>query len=95
MQTRKEAMQVHLSKDLERLVQEKMAGGRYRSPAEVISEALRVLDERDQDLEAKATRFKEEVSRRLAAGPATPMDFSTVKRRIREEVEAGKARQPE
>lgn len=88
-------MQVHLSKDLERLVQEKMEGGRYRSPAEVISEALHALDERDQELDAKATRFKEEVGRRLAAGPATPMDFSTVKRRIREEVEAEEARQPE
>lgn len=65
------------------------------APAEVNGEALRALDERDQELDAKATRFKEEVSRRLATGPATPMDFSTVKRRIGEEVEAGRARQPE
>jgi antitoxin ParD1/3/4 len=85
-------MQVHLSKDLERLVQEKMEGGRYGSLAEVISEALRALDERDQELDAKAARFKEEVSRRMATGPATPMDFASVKRRIREEVEAGKSR---
>jgi len=72
-----------------------MKGGRYCSPAEVISEALRALNERDQELAAKAARFKVEVSRRLATGPATPMDFSSVKRRIREEVQAGKARQPE
>jgi putative addiction module CopG family antidote len=95
MQTRKDAMELHLSKDLERLVQEKMEGGRYRSPAEVISEALRALDERDQELDAKAASFKTEIDRRLETGPATPMDFSAVKRRIHEEVKAGRAGQPE
>jgi putative addiction module CopG family antidote len=41
------SMVVHLSKDLERLVQEKVETGRYRSPDDVISKALHVLDERD------------------------------------------------
>lgn len=84
-------MEVHLSEDLERLVQEKVESGRYRSPAEVISVALLALDERDQELDARATAFKTEIEERLASGPATPMDFSAVKRRIREEAEARKA----
>lgn len=48
-------MEVHLSEDLEKLVQEKVESGRYRSPSEVISRALLVLDERDQELDTHAT----------------------------------------
>jgi|tagenome__1003787_1003787.scaffolds.fasta_scaffold20046065_2 antitoxin ParD1/3/4 len=85
-------MVVHLSEDLERLVQEKVDSGLYRSADEVISIALRTLDERDQDLDERATAFKEEIERRLASGPATPMDFSALKQSIREETERRKAK---
>jgi antitoxin ParD1/3/4 len=95
MQRRKEAVEVHLSDDLERLIQEKVASGLYRSPAEVISKALRILDEQDQELDARATAFKTEIENRLASGPATVMDFSALKRSIREEVEARKANRQE
>jgi hypothetical protein len=40
----------------------------------------------DLALDARALAFKAEIERRLASGPATPMDFSEVKRRIRAEV---------
>jgi len=87
-------MVVHLSADLERLVQDKVASGHYRSADEVISEALQVLDERDHDLDARTTAFQAEIGRRLASGPATPMDFGDVKKRIREELEARKSGRP-
>ena len=48
-------------------------------------------DEQDQELEARATAFKAEIEKRLASGPATVMDFSALKKSIREEVEARKA----
>jgi antitoxin ParD1/3/4 len=83
-------MDVHLPAELERLVEDKVASGRYRSAAEVIGTALRALEEQDQALDARAQAFKTEIERRLASGPATPMDFSEVKRRIRTEVEATK-----
>ena len=83
-------MNVHLSEDLERLVQEKVDSGLYRSADEVIRTALRALDERDQDLDARATAFKTEIEKRLENGPATPMDFSGLKRSIREEAQARK-----
>ncbi|HKI05841.1 MAG TPA: type II toxin-antitoxin system ParD family antitoxin [Thermoanaerobaculia bacterium] len=86
-------MGVHISADLERLIQEKVESGRYHSSDEVISEALSALDERDQDLDARATAFKAEIEKRLASGPATPLDFSAVKRSIREVAEARKANQ--
>lgn len=40
-----------LSPQLEALIREKIASGRYRDPAEVIGEALRLLDERDRRLD--------------------------------------------
>ena len=84
-------MNVHLSEDLERLVQKKLASGLYRSADEVISNALQVLDERDQELEARADAFQSEIEKRLTSGPATPMDFSALKRSIRDAVESRKA----
>jgi antitoxin ParD1/3/4 len=81
-------MNVHLSEDLERLVREKVDSGLYRSADEVISTALRALEERDQELNARATAFRSEIEQRLASGPATPMDFSELKRSIREEAGA-------
>jgi antitoxin ParD1/3/4 len=83
-------MNVHLPAELERLVQDKVASGRYRSADDVISTALRALEEQDLALDTRAQAFRAEIERRLASGPATPMDFSEVKRRIRAEVEAGK-----
>lgn len=48
-------MEVHLSEDLEKLVQEKVESGRYRSAGEVVRIALLVLDERDQELARHTT----------------------------------------
>jgi Arc/MetJ-type ribon-helix-helix transcriptional regulator len=60
-------MEVHLSADLEKLVQAKMESGRYRSPNEVISQALLVLDERDQALDTPASSPAPPVSANPAA----------------------------
>ena len=45
-------MNVSLTPELERLVQEKVTGGLYQTASEVIREALRLLKERDDDREA-------------------------------------------
>ncbi len=57
-------MNVHLSEDLEKLVQAKVESGRYRSADEVISKALLTLDQRDQALDKYA-----EEKRPPAEGP--------------------------
>ena len=41
-------MDVHLTPDLEKIVQSKLQSGGYHSASEVISEALRVLEQRDE-----------------------------------------------
>ena len=51
-------MNIHLTPELEQLVQTKVKSGRYNSASEVVREALRLLEERDQ-----LTEFRKEVIR--------------------------------
>ncbi len=53
-------MNVHLTPKLESLVQNKVKTGRYNSASEVVREALRLLEERDQvrRLQIQETRKK-------------------------------------
>ncbi|MBM3942106.1 MAG: type II toxin-antitoxin system ParD family antitoxin [SAR202 cluster bacterium] len=71
-------MNVPLTADQERLIQEKVASGLYGSPDEVISMALRLLEERDRKLEA----LRKDVQEGLASGIAGPFDEATVERII-------------
>ena len=76
-------MNVPLNADQEKLIREKVESGLYGSPGEVISMALRLLDERDRKLEA----LRKDVQEGLASGPGRPFDESVVqdiKRRGRE-----------
>jgi antitoxin ParD1/3/4 len=57
-------MNIHLTDELERLVQSKVQSGRYNSASEVVREALRLLEERD---ELRAIR-KDELRKRIAEG---------------------------
>ena len=41
-------MNVHLTPELEQLVQSKVKSGRYNSASEVVREALRLLEQRDE-----------------------------------------------
>ena len=41
-------MNVHLTPELEQLVQRKVKSGRYNSASEVVREALRLLEQRDE-----------------------------------------------
>lgn len=57
-------MNVHLTPELEQMIQSKVKTGRYNSASEVMREALRLMDERDQ---MKAMQ-KEEIRKKIAAG---------------------------
>lgn len=41
-------MNVHLTPELEQLVQTKVQSGRYNSASEVVREALRIMEQRDE-----------------------------------------------
>lgn len=60
-------MNVSLTPELEQLVHLKVQTGRYTSASEVIREALRLMEERDQ----MQTLQKDEIRRKIAAGMAS------------------------
>jgi antitoxin ParD1/3/4 len=60
-------MNVSLTPELERFVQEKVQSGRYTSASEVVREALRLLEEHEQVRTAQLAEFREEIDRRLAS----------------------------
>ncbi len=82
-------MNVSLTPELEKIVAERVTSGRYASASEVIREALRLLEERDQ-----LNQLREEVRRgleQLDQGRHQPFDeqaLNRVKRRGRERVAA-------
>lgn len=57
-------MNVHLSGELEQLVQSRVSSGRYGSAGEVIADALRLLADRDEALELR----KQDLRRKIAEG---------------------------
>ena len=54
-------MNVHLTPELEQLVHTKVQGGRYNSASEVVREALRLLEERDQLLELRKEAIRQKI----------------------------------
>jgi antitoxin ParD1/3/4 len=61
------SMNVSLTPELEQFVASKVTSGRYNSASEVIREALRLLEERDQTRGVQIAAFNQELSLRLAA----------------------------
>lgn len=60
-------MNISVTPELERLVTEKVASGRYSSASEVVREALRLLEERDQVRNAQIAAFNQELDDRIAS----------------------------
>jgi antitoxin ParD1/3/4 len=52
-------MNVHLTPQLESLVHAKVRGGRYNSASEVVREALRLMQERDELLELRKKEIEQ------------------------------------
>lgn len=60
-------MNVSLTPELETLIHNKVSAGRYTSASEVVREALRLMDERDQVQEL----YKASMRQKIAAGMAS------------------------
>jgi len=58
-------MNVSLTPELEKFVSAKVGSGRYNSASEVVREALRLLEERDEARAAQLAEFNQELGRRL------------------------------
>lgn len=60
-------MNVSLTPELDQFVAGKVESGRYNSASEVVREALRLLEERDQARSARLAAFNGEIGVRLAS----------------------------
>ena len=54
-------MNVHLTPELEALVQAKVKSGRYNSASEVVREALRLFEERDELLALRKDAIRQQI----------------------------------
>ena len=84
---RKHNMNVHLTPELEQLVQTKVKTGRYNSASEVVREALRLMEERDlakADIRKKITAGME--SLRQGKGIDGDVFFDQMEAELDEEI---------
>jgi antitoxin ParD1/3/4 len=76
-------MNISLTPHLEKLVQGKVESGLYNSASEVMREALRLMEERDQLRELRHEELRREIQKGIDSGEATPLDMEEIKARGR------------
>ncbi len=84
-------MNINLTPQLEQYIQQKVATGRYNNASEIIREALRLMEERDQERETKLAALRREIQQSIDSGPAGELDMQEIKRQARVEWEAEQA----
>ncbi|MBW4671102.1 MAG: type II toxin-antitoxin system ParD family antitoxin [Cyanomargarita calcarea GSE-NOS-MK-12-04C] len=88
-------MNIQLKPEDEQLIQKQIAKGKYENPAEVISKALKLLDECEKGYQnwAEETRQKVEVAvEQLDRGEG--LDGEVVVERLREKLRQARENQP-
>jgi antitoxin ParD1/3/4 len=73
-------MNISLTPQLEKLVNDRVESGLYTSASEVIREALRLLDSRDRGMTQQLHADVEAGLRQLDAGKSRPFDDNAVER---------------
>jgi antitoxin ParD1/3/4 len=80
-------MNIALTPDLQEFVDTKIASGLYRSPIEVIGDALRLLQERDHLEKRRWQELRHEIARgleQLDKGQKAPLNMAEIKHKARE-----------
>ncbi len=81
-------MRISLNPHFEQLVKGKVESGLYNSVSEVMREALRLLEERDQLRELRLEELKRDIQKGIDSGPATPLNIEEIKARGRKRLAA-------
>ena len=79
-------MNISLTPQLQRLVEDKVASGLYHSASEVIREGLRLLQERDQLRQVRLEELRQQIQvglDELDQGLVAPLDTDSIKQRGR------------
>jgi antitoxin ParD1/3/4 len=63
-------MNINLTPQLEDVVRRKVTSGLYTSASEVVREALRLMEERDQMRAAKLEKLRNDIQEGVNSGPA-------------------------
>ena len=88
-------MNVSLTPELEQLVQDKVKSGLYLSASEVVREALRLLDERDQLRQIRLAELKKKIAVGVEqAERGEVVDGEEVFKKLREKAQAVLRKQP-
>lgn len=79
-------MNVSLTPQFEKLIRQKVKTGQYQTASEVIRDALRLLQERDQLRDERLAALKDEIAvgvRQIESGDVVDLDISALKKRLR------------
>lgn len=77
-------MNISLTPQLEELVKRKVDSGLYGSASEVMREALRLLEERDQLRRMRLEALRADMQQGVDSGEPTPLDMGAIKARGRQ-----------
>jgi antitoxin ParD1/3/4 len=72
-------MNISLNPHFEELVKGKVQSGLYNSVSEVMREALRLLEERDQLRDLRLEELRSEIQKGISSGEATPLNIEEIK----------------
>ena len=88
-------MTVSLTPELEQFITDKIKSGQYNSVSEVVSEALRLLEEQDRLRVAGLAEFDNEIRERLASlNRGEFVEPAEVRERFKRKSQARRAQQP-
>ena len=76
-------MNISLTPHLESLVKTKVESGLYNSASEVMREALRLLEERDQLNTLRLEALRRDIQEGMDSGETSPLDMEAIKARGR------------
>jgi antitoxin ParD1/3/4 len=86
-------MNVHLTPELEQLVQNKVQSGRYNSASEVVREALRLMEQKDELRTIQLQELRGRMDKGLAqAERGEGADGETFMQRLVEDLDARRAK---
>jgi antitoxin ParD1/3/4 len=83
-------MNISLTPHFEELVKGKVDSGLYNSASEVMREALRLLEERDQLHKLRFEELRSDIQKGIDSGEATPLDMEKIKTKARKRLDTQK-----
>ncbi|MBA4142989.1 MAG: type II toxin-antitoxin system ParD family antitoxin [Nitrosospira sp.] len=72
-------MNINLTPQLEEMVRQKVTSGLYTSASEVVREALRLMEEKDQVRAAKLEQLRNDIREGVNSGSVTTWDAEDIK----------------